>query len=481
MTQGIKGSPANAAQLTTVDLEAAPIGRYRDLLGEPHWTEFRQTMDDLATTLRGRVVWNVNSTARGGGVAELLAALIPYSLGCGIDERWVVIEGTPEFFNVTKRLHNLLHGTPSGGDSISDAERQEYERTMAANAAMLGRAVQPKDVVILHDPQTAGLVPALAARGCSVIWRSHVGVDVPNDVVRTALSMLLPYVTPAQAYVFSRGAYAWEGLDASRLHVIAPTIDPFTAKNEQLSDRQALATLRGAGILDGAGAQATSGHSNGVPGRVTHRASMSGGLLPPAADYVMQVSRWDRLKDPVGVVEMFARHVAPRSQGYMLLAGPSASKVDDDPEQPGILRDLEAARRAMPERTRSRVLIAQLPMDDLEENALIVNALQRRAAVVVQKSLAEGFGLTVAEAMFKSRPVVASRVGGIADQIEDGRSGILVDDPEDLEAFGGHVAGLLRDRSQAKRLGDGARRRIVEQYIAPRHLIEQARLITSLL
>lgn len=135
----------------------------------------------------------------------------------------------------------------------------------------------------------------------------------------------------------------------------------------------------------------------------------------------------------------------------------------------------------MPGETRSRVLIAQLPMDDLDENAAIVNALQRRATVVVQKSLAEGFGLTVAEAMFKSRPVVASRVGGIEDQIESGRSGILVDDPKDLEAFGGNVSRLLADPGEAQRLGDGARRRIVEQYIAPRHLTEQAKLIASLL
>ncbi len=481
MIQSAKGTAAAAAQLTTVDLQAAPIDRFRDLLGAERWTGFERTMSELAEKLRGRVVWNVNSTARGGGVAELLAALIPYSIGCGIDERWAVIEGSPAFFNVTKRLHNLLHGVASGAGSISDAERQEYERTMAMNAAALGRAVQPKDVVILHDPQTAGLVPSLTSRGCTVIWRSHIGVDQPNDLVRAAWGMLRPYITGAAAYVFSRSAYEWEGLDASRVHVIAPTIDPFTTKNQHLSDNQTLAILRGAGVVVGTDGEATFMRPGDVPGRITHRVSMSGGRLPAGADYVIQVSRWDRLKDPVGVVEMFARHVAPHSKAFLLLAGPSATKVDDDPEQPGILRDLEAAREAMPGETRSRVLIAQLPMDDLDENAAIVNALQRRATVVVQKSLAEGFGLTVAEAMFKSRPVVASRVGGIEDQIESGRSGILVDDPKDLEAFGGNVSRLLADPGEAQRLGDGARRRIVEQYIAPRHLTEQAKLIASLL
>jgi trehalose synthase len=192
---------------------------------------------------------------------------------------------------------------------------------------------------------------------------------------------------------------------------------------------------------------------------------------------VAQVSRWDQLKDPVGVMNAFAEHIAPRCDSWLVLAGPSAKSVADDPEQPAVLRDVMEMREHLEPGLRERVQIAQLPMDDAGENAAIVNALQRRADVIVQKSLAEGFGLTVSEAMWKARPIVASRVGGIEDQIEDGKSGLLIDDPKDLKALGDKVVYLLGDRSVANSLGNEARRRAIRHFIAPRHLVQQAKLI----
>jgi trehalose synthase len=180
-------------------------------------------------------------------------------------------------------------------------------------------------------------------------------------------------------------------------------------------------------------------------------------------------------------MEAFARHIAPRTDSWLVLAGPAAAGVQDDPEQPEIITDLMRRRADLPEPIRSRVVLAQLPMRDADENAAIVNALQRKADVVVQKSLAEGFGLTVAEAMWKKRPVVASRVGGIEDQIEDGISGMLIDDPRDLRAFGDAVVGLLLDRNRAMNLGQRARERVIDRFIAPRHLVEEARLIGTVL
>jgi len=165
----------------------------------------------------------------------------------------------------------------------------------------------------------------------------------------------------------------------------------------------------------------------------------------------------------------------------LVLAGPAVSSVDDDPEQPEILNAVVGCRESLPREIQSRVLIAQLPMVNVEENATMVNALQRRANVIVQKSLAEGFGLTVAEAMWKARPIVASRVGGIEDQIEDGKSGVLIDDPRDLAGFGSAVSGLLRDGSRAMALGRGARERAIRKFLAPRHLVEQATLVMSVL
>ena len=438
-------------------------------------------MRELAEAMRGRVLWNINSTARGGGVAEMLAALIPYDRGCGIDERWVVIEGSPAFFNVTKRLHNLLHGVEAGGSEISEEERRVYEATMQRNASALAEMLRPGDVAIIHDPQAAGLVPALAARGACVIWRSHVGVDEPNDIARSAWRMLIPYLAAARAYVFSRRRYAWEGLDPSRVQVIAPTIEPFTVKNRDLPDESVASILTAAGIVDGPNRDASFERSDGRSDVVRRRASLAGAPVSPGARIVLQVSRWDRLKDPVGVLEAFGRYIAPVSDAVLILAGPGASSVSDDPEQPAILSAVASCRSEMPRDVQGCIQIAQLPMEDPDENAIIVNALQRRANVVVQKSLAEGFGLTVAEAMWKGRPIVASRVGGIEDQIEHGVSGLLVDDPRDLRRFGGAVVDLLHDGAKAARLGSAARARAIDEYLAPRHLIQQAELILNLI
>ena len=415
------------AKLIQVPVEPADIERYRPLLGEPLWSEFSRSMSELASALHRRTVWNVNSTAQGGGVAELLVSLIPYGRGAGIDERWVVIEGSAEFFDVTKRLHNLLHGVSSLADLIKAG-----------------------DIVIVHDPQSAGLVPGLSAAGAIVIWRSHVGVDEPNDFVRAAWKLLEPYLDSASAFVFSRRSYVWDQLDASKVQIIAPCIDAFATKNRELTDAEMARLVAAAGVA--------------TDGRI-----------------VLQVSRWDRLKDPLGVMRSFADHVAPlTTDTCLVLAGPAATSVRDDPEQPEVLQELLAQQQALDASIASRVLIAQLPMEDLDENAAMVNALQRRADVVVQKSLAEGFGLTVAEAMWKSRAVVASDVGGIADQIEDGTSGLLVE-PKDLEAFGRAVTDLVNDRELAARMGAAARERIREQFLGPRHLMQQGSLIRSLL
>jgi trehalose synthase len=202
------------------------------------------------------------------------------------------------------------------------------------------------------------------------------------------------------------------------------------------------------------------------------------GPVPRNAPLVLQVSRWDGLKDPVGVVQGFAGE--SRLDGaHLMLAGPAPSSVADDPEAMQVLAEVDEARRSLRPPQRARVHLANLPTEDAEENARMVNALQRHADVVVQKSLAEGFGLTVTEAMWKARPVVAGDVGGIRDQIEDGVSGVLVD-PRDLASFGDAVAGLLADPVRASALGDGARRRVTERYLPARYLGAYLELIAEL-
>jgi len=432
--------------LHEVDTGTAPIARFRALLDAEESSELESSLHTLASAMQGRRLWNVNSTARGGGVAEMLVALIPYGRGAGIDERWVVIEGSPAFFAVTKKLHTLLHGVRPDGSDLSDAERREYERALAPNAEALLERVRPGDVAILHDPQTAGLVPTLREHGVRVVWRSHIGVDEPNAIVREAWSFLRPLIAGADALIFSRQAYVWEGLERARVAIIPPCIDPFAPKNREMDGDEVDSILEQA-------------------------------ALPDATRMVLQVSRWDRLKDPAGVLRGFADHIAGRVEACLVLAGPAVTSVDDDPEEPKVLEEVTSRWRSLPAPVRDRIVIAQLPMEDVERNALMVNALQRKAAVVVQKSLAEGFGLTVAEAMWKGKPVVASRVGGIEDQIEDGRSGILVDDPADLREFGEAVVGLLGDPARARELGRAAKRRVASLFITPRHLVAQGNLI----
>jgi trehalose synthase len=216
-------------------------------------------------------------------------------------------------------------------------------------------------------------------------------------------------------------------------------------------------------------------------GLVTHRVEMlQEAELEPGVPLVTQVSRWDPLKDHLGVMQAFARYMTDSPSSHLMLAGPAPSAVSDDPEGLQTFEELRAAWFALPDHTRSRVHIACLPMSDLEENAAVVNALQRRSDVVVQKSLAEGFGLTLAEAMWKRRPTVGSRVGGIQDQISDGSSGLLVD-PMDHRGLARAVTSLLRNGGFAEALGAAAAERVLDEYLAPRHLIRYLGLIDWML
>jgi trehalose synthase len=469
-------------------LEHIPVGamnphRFESVISAAEYEQLLGLIGRSARQLRGRVIWNVNSTARGGGVVELLRPLLGYSRGAGVDARWVVITGGPEFFTVTKRLHNHLHGIDGDGGGLFAAEREIYEQTLAGNAAALVKLVRPNDVVILHDPQTAGLTATVRRTGATVIWRCHVGLDHANDYVRAGWDFLRPYLLDADAYVFSRAEYAWDGLPEEKITVIQPSIDVFSPKNAGQTLEQSLAILSRAGIVaHRSSAQAMFTRTDGTPGRVDRSAEIRELAPMTARDRVIvQVSRWDRLKDPLGVVRGFADHIAHRSDAHLLLAGPATESVADDPEGMLVYRDVLDTWEALPEPLQRRVHLASLPMDDLEENAAIVNAVQRHADVVVQKSLAEGFGLTVAEAMWKERPVVASRVGGIQDQIVDRVSGILVPDGRDLRAFGSAVASLLADPEEARRIGAAARTRVRANFLGPHHLARYFELIEGLI
>jgi trehalose synthase len=469
------------SQLVHVPVAALPLERFEAVLDETAYEALLALRTRAGRLLAGRVVWCVNSTAQGGGVAEMLRSLLAYTRGAGVDTRWSVLTGDPAFFAITKRLHNRLHGAAGDGGPLGEDERAHYDAVTAAGAAELATLLQPGDIVILHDPQTAGMAPVLRAAGARVVWRLHVGADHDDAIVDEAHAFLLEHLAAAEVYVFSRASFIWPQLDPARATVVAPSIDVFSAKNQDLEPDAVDAILRVSGIVAGPvdGVPCFT-REDGTRASVRRQAEIVQDRPLTFDDrYVAQVSRWDGLKDPLGVLDGFGRCGPGWHGAHLLLAGPAASAVADDPESAAVLREVTAARAALPAELRARVHLATLPMDDAEENAAIVNAIQRRAAVVVQKSLAEGFGLTVTEAMWKGRPLVVSRVGGIQDQITHGVDGLVVE-PRDSDGFGAAVGRLLGDDALAARLGAAAREKARSGYLEPRHLREWVDVLARL-
>ena len=464
-----------------VPIAPHPLERFRKLLGD-EYEEIESVAAWAREAFKGRAIWHINSTARGGGVAEILWGMLPYVRAAGVDTRWVVLREEPPFFAVTKRIHNRLHGNAGDGGRLDAAERELYESTLARSGEEIGLLCQEGDLIYLHDPQTAGLVPVAKRAGLKVIWRCHVGVDEPNATVRTAWDFLRPYVEQADAYVFSRPEYRWEGLEESKTWYMPPVIDPFSPKNQDLDPETVEAILVATGLVaDGVDGVPVFTRSDETPGRIERPAGiLQDEKLPPGAKVVAQVSRWDRLKDPLGCLEMLERHLDDEGV-HLLLAGPDTGGVADDPEGQAILEEVTAAWEAMAPERRRRAHLLTLPMYDLDENAAMVNALQRRADVVLQKSVAEGFGLTVAEAMWKARPMVASAVGGMQDQVLDGETGVLVSDPHDLAGFAVAIEGVLGDPERAALMGAAGRERVEQHYLTVHRLREYVTLVAKLL
>jgi trehalose synthase len=469
--------------LEMVDVAPHPPERFESVMEPEPFEKLAHGIRTARELLGERTVWNVSSTAKGGGVVELLLPLIGYAKGAGVDARWAVIEGNPEFFTVTKRIHNNLHGFEGDGGDLGDEARKTYEDALEPNARELVEQVDDDDIVLLHDPQTAGLIGPLKRTGAKVIWRCHIGVDEPDDLARRAWDFLRVDVEQADAYVFSREAFVWEGLDPDKVVLIAPSIDAFNAKNQELEADQVHAILAAAGIVDGGDGDACFKRGDGSEARVSSQAEIyEDSRLTPEDPIVLQVSRWDRLKDPEGVIRGFAEHAEAHETGaHLIYAGPAVEAVSDDPEGKQVLEDAIALRESLPDGAQRSVHLVCLPMDDAEENAVIVNALQRAADVVVQKSIAEGFGLTVAEAMWKGRPIVATAVGGIQDQVIDGETGVLLEDARDLDAYGAAVRDLLEDPERAKRMGAAAQDRVRDEFLGARSLIDYLNLVSRLL
>jgi trehalose synthase len=450
-----------------------------------HLTEavraLREEASRLVQRLRGRRVWMVNSTARGGGVAEMLPRLCALLTELGLPTEWAVMgSDQPGFFELTKRLHNLAHG--SGDPWLGEEDERLYAAVSSENAAELKRLLRPGDVLVIHDPQPLGMGALLKRElGLPFFFRCHIGADEDGPATQAAWRFLRPYASACDFAIFSAPEYIPAYL-AGKAGTIAPAIDPLSFKNRELSAHKLAGILKTSGL-------ARSRHPV-VPDRFPEgvtRLMPDGGFAPmdeesdigiPFRPIVTQVSRWDRLKGFEPLIDAFARlkhglrdrpmsdrHRRRLQQVRLVLAGPDPAAVADDPEAVEVLGDLTSLYRGLPHWLQEDVALVSLPMGSRENNALMVNALQRCSTVVVQNSLREGFGLTVTEAMWKQCPVLGSRACGIRQQIRDGVDGRLIRDAQDPREIAELLDGLLDDPDAQARFGHSAQRRVHDEFL----------------
>jgi trehalose synthase len=466
-------------------LNPQALGRLAPVIGEDHLAQLLAAAQAASSILGGRTVWNVSAIAAGGGVAEILNALLPYARSLCSNVRWLIFEGDPAFFAITKRLCNGLYGIPGDGKPLGNSEHDHYKAISDDNADYLRRQVRPGDVVLFHDPQTAGLISAARRVGATTVWRCHLGRDSPNDYTERAWAFLRPYLMEADAFVFSTARHVPAWIGSERASVIPPSIDPFSAKNFPMLRNTVTQVLQQVGILGGAARRQplTLSRPHGPVITIAHPARVAqwGPPPPPDVPVIAQISRWDRLKDMTGVMRAFAAGLGDLGHAHLVLVAPEVHGVVDDPEAAVMFDECYSEWRSLPPGRRKRIQLACLPMADLDENAAVINAIQRHATIVVQKSLAEGFGLTVTEAMWKARPIVASAVGGIADQIVDGQHGLLLQEPTDPGAFVSAMQRLLAGPPYARKLGRNARSRVVDRFLGDRHLIQYSLFLKRLL
>lgn len=373
----------------------------------------------LAERLKGKKIQHINSTAVGGGVAEILNRMVPLLQELGVDARWDVIKGGERFFEVTKKFHNALHGKEGKIDSGDFVAFMETGQRNIEEMNIYG------DIVFVHDPQPIMLVNKKSDN--KWVWRCHVDVSNPNEIV---WKFLYDFIVKYDAAIFSAPAFA-QRLPI-RQFLISPSIDPLSDKNKELPQN----------VVD----------------NVLKKYNIDG-----ERPIVTQVSRFDRLKDPIGVIEAYL-NVKKYTDCQLVLAGGGAA---DDPE--GVLVYEECKEKSAKDKDIHVLWLAQ---NDIE-----INALQRASTVIVQKSIKEGFGLTVAEALWKGKPVVASHVGGIPLQISHKYSGLLC---HSIEGAVFAIKQLLNSPDYAQKLGKNGREHIRNNFLVTRHIRDYMLLFLSL-
>lgn len=376
----------------------------------------------LAAKLEGKKVMNINSTLIGGGVAEILSGMIPLLRQLGVDARWEAIKGNERFFNITKNFHNALHGVPV------EFSRDDFEFFLAVNRENAATMNFDSDIMFVHDPQPIALIEQREALGGKWVWRCHIDFTGPQQDV---IDFLKSYIERYDALVFSAPAFALRTNLPQAL--ISPSIDPLSDKNRELHQETINEVLERFGI-------------------------------DKTRPIVTQISRFDYLKDPVGVIKVYQK-VKQYIDCQLVIAGGGAT---DDPEGMKVLEEVRETAKDDPD-----IFILFLPPNsDIE-----INALQRASTVVMQKSLKEGFGLTVAEALWKGKPVIASAVGGIPLQITHKYSGILT---RSIDGAAHYLKQLLNEPEYAKQLGANGQEHIKNNFLITRHIREYLLLFLSL-
>jgi len=399
-------------------LNRIPLDEYVPLLGEPEVEELRA----LAKPLRGKRVKMVNSTAVGGGVAEILNRLIPLAEELELDIHWDVMKGGMDFFEVTKAFHNALHGGTYASNADHFAIFREYNKR---NHELVR---QDAEFTIIHDPQPAALIEARREKAGHWIWRCHIDLSLPNSAV---WGFLEPYVALYDGAIFSSPEFSRQ-LPVPQ-YLFYPSIDPLSEKNRDLGQDFIASVLKRFSI-------------------------------DPERPILTQISRFDRLKDPVGVIRAY-RIVKRYFDCQLVLAGGGAS---DDPEGAVVLDEVKKEADSDPD-----VHVLELPT----WAPLEVNALQRASTVVIQKSLREGFGLTVAEALWKRKPVVASAVGGIPTQVIHKHTGLLA---HSVEGTAYQIRFLLSHPEIAQKLGEQGHKHVKENFLITQNLKNYLVLMLSL-
>lgn len=382
----------------------------------------QSVIDDLrllAESLKGKVIQHISSTSVGGGVAEILTCMVPLLKELGVDTRWDLIKGGEQFFEVTKKFHNALHGRPE------ELTQRDFDIFMEASLKNIEEVNIYGDIVFIHDPQPIALIKKKSNN--KWIWRCHIDVSNPNQRI---WKFLRDFVVAYDAAVFSSPGFSQKL--PIRQFLISPSIDPLSDKNKELPQETVDSVLRKYNI-------------------------------PKDKPIITQISRFDRLKDPIGVIEAY-KQVKKYIDCRLILAGGTAA---DDPQGLNVLEEVKEKAKG-----DSDIHILLLPQNDIE-----VNALQWASTIIIQKSIKEGFGLTVAEGLWKAKPVVASNVGGIPLQIKHKYSGLLC---HSIEGAAFAIKQLLNSPEYAKKLGENGREHIRSNFLLTRHLRDYMLLFLSL-